>query len=560
MIHDTNQHHRRPVKIGAMDSNHGEEAAENLYTSMPPSPLADDAYALQTPEGGDQWGEVSPQSQPNWSQPFINEYAQNQMYQQQQMQQENYQNWHSPAYGSDFAPGFSASYPPHQSNDMYHPADQQSNSPPHQSNGGYHTAADQQSKGIGYQQHPSWHSSRSGSSGSGSSGHRVSRKKSGGGKSRGNEKKQPAHPTEWHYDASMTLHQIKGRIVKVAKDQDGSRLIQQRLAVCDASEIQLVFDEAMPAIEELWNDVYGNFILQKLLEFGTDDIKERIGKRLHSDSISLSTRVYGCRVIQKAFDELEKRDVAILISTLKGNVLFCIHDRNGNHVIQKSITILSRMAKEAKDDGDDESCSFFLSSLDPIVDEIVRSVEELSQHSYGCRAVQRILEHCVEAQKARVLDGLVCCLKRLLEDQYGNYVVQKVLTHGRPSDRDAIFRSITVNNSVIKLSMQKQASNVVEAVVRLGDADQREQIVRVMLDCFCVDQHYESESAAVSMSKNAYANYVVKTALEVLEEGKQRDQLYSELLSNLAELEVVPFARHIVNKVKMYRPNNSKDR
>ena len=56
------------------------------------------------------------------------------------------------------------------------------------------------------------------------------------------------------------------------------------------------------------------------------------------------------------------------------------------------------------------------------------------------------------------------------------------------------------------------------------------------MQCFCVDQYDETESAAVSMSKNAYANYVVKTALEVLEEGRQRDQLYSELLSNLAEL------------------------
>ena len=40
----------------------------------------------------------------------------------------------------------------------------------------------------------------------------------------------------------------------------------------------------------------------------------------------------------------------------------------------------------------------------------------------------------------------------------------------------------------------------------------------------------------MSMAKDAYANYVVKTALEVLEEGPQRDQIYGELLSNLAEL------------------------
>ena len=40
-----------------------------------------------------------------------------------------------------------------------------------------------------------------------------------------------------------------GRVVKVAKDQDGSRLVQQRLAFADSDEVQLVFEEVMPAIE-----------------------------------------------------------------------------------------------------------------------------------------------------------------------------------------------------------------------------------------------------------------------------------------------------------------------
>ena len=44
---------------------------------------------------------------------------------------------------------------------------------------------------------------------------------------------------------------------------------------------------------ELWNDVYGNFILQKLLEFGTDEMKKSLGKKLLSNTIYLSTKVYG---------------------------------------------------------------------------------------------------------------------------------------------------------------------------------------------------------------------------------------------------------------------------
>ena len=92
---------------------------------------------------------------------------------------------------------------------------------------------------------------------------------------RGNKEKKKSVSAESKYDTSMSLHQIKGelryvcsclpslcsklnfaflpiysgRIVRVGKDQDGSRYIQQRLAIADASEIELVFDEAMPAIE-----------------------------------------------------------------------------------------------------------------------------------------------------------------------------------------------------------------------------------------------------------------------------------------------------------------------
>ena len=42
---------------------------------------------------------------------------------------------------------------------------------------------------------------------------------------------------------------LSGRVVKIAKDQDGSRFIQQRLAIANKSEIQMVFDEAMLGIE-----------------------------------------------------------------------------------------------------------------------------------------------------------------------------------------------------------------------------------------------------------------------------------------------------------------------
>ena len=48
-------------------------------------------------------------------------------------------------------------------------------------------------------------------------------------------------------------------------------------------------------------------------------------------------------------------------------------------------------------------------------------------HPYGCRVIQRILEHCANCHKQAILDELRTCSKELVQDQYGNYVIQTAL-------------------------------------------------------------------------------------------------------------------------------------
>lgn len=91
----------------------------------------------------------------------------------------------------------------------------------------------------------------------------------------------------------MNCYFILGKIVEVAKEPDGSRFIQERLEHSLSPEVQLVFDEAVPRMKELWDDIYGNFILQKLLDVGTVEMKNAIGAGLNGHVIDLSTKVYG---------------------------------------------------------------------------------------------------------------------------------------------------------------------------------------------------------------------------------------------------------------------------
>ncbi len=53
--------------------------------------------------------------------------------------------------------------------------------------------------------------------------------------------------------------------------------------------------------------------------------------------LTLSVQMYGCRVIQKALEVVEVDQQAKLVKELEGNVMKCVRDQNGNHVIQKCI-------------------------------------------------------------------------------------------------------------------------------------------------------------------------------------------------------------------------------
>ena len=53
--------------------------------------------------------------------------------------------------------------------------------------------------------------------------------------------------------------------------------------------------------------------------------------------LALSLQMYGCRVIQKALEVLQIEQQRVIVRELQGQVMRCVRDQNGNHVIQKSI-------------------------------------------------------------------------------------------------------------------------------------------------------------------------------------------------------------------------------
>jgi hypothetical protein len=203
-------------------------------------------------------------------------------------------------------------------------------------------------------------------------------------------------------------------------------------------------------------------------------------------STFMFTMLSRCRVIQKALESLDYDDLCELLEEFKQNVLVCIQDQNGNHVMQKCIEVISIKAKEAEFQSGQAGVAVTMAkNIQFIVDDVLANVESLCCHPYGCRVLQRMLEHCVEIQKMATLDKIQLCHKTLMDDQYGNYVIQHVLQYGRDIDRDSLLK-IVVENDLLKLSRQKFASNVVEKLLKYGNSYQRNAIVREMLKVFII--------------------------------------------------------------------------
>ena len=54
-----------------------------------------------------------------------------------------------------------------------------------------------------------------------------------------------------------------------------------------------------------------------------------------------------------------------------------------------------------------------------IVDSFRGQVAAIASHPYGCRVIQRVLEHCTEEQQKPVLEELHRTTQTLIKDQYG---------------------------------------------------------------------------------------------------------------------------------------------
>ncbi|KAK1373718.1 Pumilio-like 2 [Heracleum sosnowskyi] len=323
---------------------------------------------------------------------------------------------------------------------------------------------------------------------------------------------------------SFELSDITGHVVEFSADQYGSRFIQQKLETATTEEKTMVYEEIFPQAVTLMTDVFGNYVIQKFFEHGMPAQRRELATKLIGQVLTLSLQMYGCRVIQKAIEVVDLDQKIEMVTELDGHVMRCVRDQNGNHVIQKCIECIP-----------EEHIQFIISTF-------FEQVVTLSTHPYGCRVIQRVLEHCADAKtQSKVMDEILGCVSMLAQDQYGNYVIQHVLEHGKPHERSTIIQELA--GKIVQMSQQKFASNVVEKCLAFGDPSQRELLVREMLGTT------DENEPLQAMMKDQFANYVVQKVLETCSD-QERELILTRIKIHLNALKKYTYGKHIVARVE----------
>lgn len=323
------------------------------------------------------------------------------------------------------------------------------------------------------------------------------------------------------------LAEVRGRIVELARDQAGSRFLQQKYELASAEDKQMIYEEILENCYGLIIDVFGNYVVQKVFEFGTKEHKRAIAHQITGKIVELSLHTYGCRVLQKVLDSVDMDQKRLIALEFIGNVEKGVEDQNGNHVIQKCIEILPY------------NCISF------IVDALKMNTVYWAEHQYGCRVIQRIIEYCPRENIQLIFDLIIRNSVEISMKNYGNYVIQHILDKGGRYEKEALIDSF--KGKLFDLSKHKFASNVIEKCFVVGTYEQ--------VNAFAIEI-FDSPRVSELMT-DKFANFVIQKALEV-SDGKLQGFLMSKVYEKVPSIRGYQYGKHVINCLEKIKSIKSK--
>merc|ERR1719316_1892265 len=256
------------------------------------------------------------------------------------------------------------------------------------------------------------------------------------------------------------------------------------------------------------------------LESGTREQRNEVLQWIMPATLGLALSASGCRVVQAAVEVAGGDYRRLMTQDMHGHVAELLDSPHGNHVLQKCIEVLPP-----------DTVQFVLDELVAFPDHGLA----IAKHRFGCRILERLLEHCPAEQTRILVEDVIENAYVLCRHPFGNYVVQHVLEYGTLNQRSAVVDAL-IHGGVMQLAMHRVASNVIERALVQSTAEARRALV---------GQLVSEPSATLAMASSRYGSFIAQRLLE-LPASRERDEVWYQLSNGLETLKASKHGKPLV--------------
>jgi len=199
---------------------------------------------------------------------------------------------------------------------------------------------------------------------------------------------------------------------------------------------------------------------------------------------------------------------------------------HANHVLQKLILLLPA------------------SSLQFIIDELMGgALAQIVRHKYGCRIIQRLVEHCHASQVQQLVQNVLKDVLALSRHPYGTYVVQNVLQHGTDEHRGRIVQAVMKGIRI--LGSEPCGCAVVSAALSHGLDGDRYSLVQLLL---------REPGLLAFLASSRHGHIAVLRALDLFT-GDEQEDARGQIRQEAVSLRHSRYGRVVVEYLAKSDPN-----
>lgn len=324
--------------------------------------------------------------------------------------------------------------------------------------------------------------------------------------------------------------------------------------------VSLVIEATAPFIGWLCCDQFGNYTVQRMLQWSNTAQRERLAALLSPVFSEIAVNAFGTRVVQRLMDVLQTTEGWEQVENgVKGNVVAIARDQFGMHCLLKIVAAPAcSLCRCADDEGrliesvkqmlngeappivqrdvmyhTSCTCNCGCSSRSFVVEEIVDCLRDFMGSRHLCSFVQKALSVAVPRLKIALALGVV--LKNLgldlVRDSFANYLIQDImLLDWNRIDPSHVIKDLFFSQFVptfFSLSVHKFASNAMEKLLLSCDAHHRSSIISLLLSDLPPSDDEETDRAKETgegwrllfLMCDPYGNYVLQQLLNVCGQG-----------------------------------------